>query len=117
MKITDKAVLKLLSRANSPALSAHLKAYPDDALEEDMTEYSVFVDELEYLIWLYEGEGNVFYDDLKIARNILKETENGKSIPILDDFTFKYYPEDIQEAKDTVNEYRRLKKLLQECLS
>lgn len=118
MTITDKNVLRLLNHANSQALQSHIDAYPDDEVDEDegMTEYNIFVGELEYLIWLYEEEGNVFYDDLKIARNILKETENGKLIPILHDFTFKYYPEDIQDAKDVVNEYKRLKSLLRGCL-
>lgn len=117
MKVTDPTVKRLLNRANSEDLWAHIDAYPDDEIE-DNTELDIFTDELEYLIWLYEEDGNVFYDNLQAAKSILKETHNGTSMPILlPEFKEKYTEQEVKEAKDTVNEYRRLKRLLKECIA
>ena len=57
MEVTDPKVKRLLARANSEALWSHIDAYPDDEIE-GLTEMDVFIDELEYLIWLYEEDGN-----------------------------------------------------------
>ena len=117
MKVTDPKVKRLLARANSEALWSHIDAYPDDEIE-GLTEMGVFIDELEYLIWLYEEDGNVFYDDLQLSETILKETHNGTTMPvILPEFKFKYSKQEVEDAKETVNEYRRLKRILKECLA
>ena len=114
MKITDREALQLLKRANSETLWEYVDAYPEDELD-NQSELDLVMDELEYLIFMYEDEGTIHYDNLRYSKMVLKETHNGKTMPVtLPDFEFKYTKQEVQDAKDTVNEYKRLKRLFKE---
>ena len=111
MKITDKNVKKWLKAIDSGELYEMVESYPEDELD-GRTEIQLFTDELSYAISMYEEDGCVWKDDLEDARELLRETKNGKVIP-LDPRTLKprrgYWPSDIESAKHTVNEYRRMR--------
>ena len=116
MVIKDPSVKKLLKRADSIMLDEYIASYPEDEID-GLSDLSIFIDELEYLIWMYEEDDTLQHEDLVMSKKILKDTHNGKTIPVvLPEFTIMYSAQDIADAKSTVNEYRRLKRLLTECL-
>jgi len=84
--------------------------YPDDE-REGRSDIQFFADELSYAISNYNENGHCWHDDLIESRELLRETKNGKVIP-LDPKTLKpcrgYRPSDIDIAKSVVNEYRRM---------
>ena len=119
MLLTDKEAIRLMNRARSADLWEQVESFPEDERDE-RTDLEVVLDELEYLISMYEEDSTTYSDDLRNAKTILKETENGKVMPVLHDgfdistFRVKYSDGDIEWARNTVNEYKRLKKLLKE---
>ena len=109
MKITDKEVLKEMKRIRSGELWMSVDSYPDDE-RDGRTDEQFVADELSYILSCFEEDGHVLYDDLNGAKEILRETKNGKVIPFWSgSLQPKYRPSDIQNARDAVNEYRRLK--------
>lgn len=108
MKITDKNVKKWLKAIGSEELEEMLETYPEDELD-GRTEIQLFTDELSYAISCYEEDGHVWKDDLEESREILRDTKNGKIMPYTYDFRPIYRKSDIESAKRTVNEYRRMK--------
>jgi hypothetical protein len=115
MKITDAKVKAELRRIRSNELNYDLYELIEDDADDikGRSEWEVFLQELEYITYCFEESGHMFYEDLENAQYILKETKNGKEIP-LDPYTLKpkvgFYPYNIESARNTVNEYRRLKK-------
>ena len=112
MKITDARVKAELKRIRSMELNYDLDTFEEEETH-GRTEWQIFLEELQYITSCFEEDGHMFCEDLENAQGILKETKNGKVIP-LDPRTFKpkfgYAPYNIQSARNTVNEYRRLKK-------
>ena len=114
MTITDKDALKILKRANSDTLWEYVESFPEDEFE-GTSELDFVMEELEYLTFMYEDEGTIHYDNLQYSIKVLKDTDNGRSMPVsLPDFKFRYTEQEVQDAKETVAEYRRLKKILKE---
>lgn len=111
MKITDKNVKKWLKAISCEELEEMLETYPEDEID-GRSEIELFTDELSYAISCYEESGHCWNEDLEQSRELLRETKNGKVIP-LDPRTLRpkygYKPNDIDAAKRTVNEYRRMK--------
>lgn len=116
MNITDKKALKILKRASSSLLDEFVEEYPEKE-RDGRSDLEFIADEISYHISCYNEDGHVWKDDLEEAREKLRETKNGKFIP-LDAKTMKpkhgYWPSDIDIAKSTVNEYKRLVRLLKE---
>lgn len=110
MKITDKRVKRWLKAINCLELDERIEEYPEDE-REGRSDIQFFADELSYALENYNEEGHCWNEDLEESRRILRETKNGKCIP-LDPRTLKpkygYRPHDIASAKSTVNEYRRM---------
>lgn len=113
MKIKDKAALAIIKRARSGDLKDHIESYPEDE-RDGKTDLEIVRDEIDYLVYMYEEGGTIFSNDLDEAREILRETCNGKYNKITDDFNLKYTDWDIKRSRATVNEYKRLKRLLKE---
>jgi len=113
MKITDKEVLKQLNIVKCSELREHIEDTADDEIE-GRSDMQILRDELEYLLDLYEEGGTCHNDDLIQAREFMKETKRGKSIPFYNTFppTPKYTPVRLkimlERAKNTINEYNRL---------
>ncbi len=114
MKITDKEVLELIKKVRSLELEEAIDLYPDDE-RDGRSDMEFLTDEVSYIVSLYFEHDHAFRDDLEECRRKLTETKYGKVIP-LNPSTLKpqsgYWPSDIQSAKDCVNEFNRLCRLL-----
>ena len=97
MKITDKKVLQWIKALDILPFTEDIEEYPEDE-RDGRSDIEFFTDELS--------------DELKDARRILRETKNGRVIPV-DPQTFQpkygYRELDIERAKQTVSEYSRMK--------
>lgn len=115
MKITDAEVKKLLKQANSSELEERVRTYPEDEIY-DQTGMEIFLNELGYLLMLYE-DGTVFTEDLEEAREFIRETKNGKvipcwhTIPPVPKYTQTQLELGLQRARNTINEYNRLMRM------
>ena len=120
MKLIDKVALDLLEKANSTELDCAIY----DMTEEDRegrTDLQVLADEVDWILYGFtEDDGCCRFYDLKEARSKLRRTENGKVIPISSE-TFRplpgYRPDEINDARDLVNEINRLKRLQKKIAS
>lgn len=112
MKITDKEVLKELKTVRCFDLEESLRTYPDDEVE-GRSEMQMLADECSYILGNYAEYGHVFHEDLEWARMVLRVTNNGKHIPLwTSTLQPKYRPSDIQNARNVINEHKRLKNLM-----
>ena len=100
MIIKDEAALKLLKRVNSDTLYEYILLYPETR-SKDRSDMTIVLDELEHLLWMYEEEGSLEYENLELSLKILEYPD-------------VYTSEELDEAKATVNEYRRIKEIIQE---
>lgn len=108
MKLTDKQALREQRLVNSADLDESVSNYPEDE-RDGRSDLQFIADEVSYLISCYEEDGHVLHDDLWWARDILRETNNGKFIPLTSSLKPKYRPSDITTSRNVINEYRRLK--------
>ena len=110
MTITDKNVIRWLKVLNSPEVEEHFE-YMNEAEVDGRTDAQLLADELSYCISNYNEDGHCWHDDLNQAKELLRKTKNGTQIP-LDPRTLKpkygYSKWDIEIARNTVNEYRRM---------
>lgn len=64
---------------------------------------------------MYEEDGTTFSESLYEAKEIRRETRNFKSMPLWrESLTPKYRESQLIDAKNVLNEYRRLKKIANE---
>lgn len=108
MKLTDPEAIKALKKVRICELDDMIADYPDDE-RDGRSDWDMIANEAGWLLELFlEGETS-HSDDLQDARELLSRTRYGKSIP-LDPRTLKpkIKPYQIQQAKNTVNEYNRL---------
>jgi len=95
MKLTDIEAIKALKKVRVLQLEEMINDYPEN--------------EAGWLLEMFQEGETAHSDSLQEAREILSRTKYGKCIPV-DPRTFK--PKirlyEIQNAKDTVNEYNRL---------
>jgi len=114
MKITDERVIKMLKGVRSYYLEESVAEYPENE-RDGRTDLEFFADELSYHVSCYMEDGHVWKEDLDESRRKLRETKNGKVIPLSKRTLTPlegYYPSDIQIARDTINEFNRLLRLL-----
>ena len=112
MNITDKEALKELNRVKCYNLDEDIEDYPEDE-RDGRTDIQILADEVSYFVSNYSEGGHVLCEDLEEAKEILRRTKNGKVMPLWEStLTPVYRPRQIEQAKETVNEYRRLKNCL-----
>ena len=112
MKITDKEVKKIVRYINMAELTESIESFPEEE-KKGKTDIEVLESEIEWFLeWGYLDEGTIYYEDLERSREILRETNNGKFIPLNYEGSSlpKYQNWQIQNAKDTVSEFKRLKR-------
>lgn len=108
MNITDAGVLKELKRVRSFDLEDDIRDYPENE-RDGRNDWQVLADETSWILSNYEEDGHVLYDTLENAKEILRETKNGKCIPVwASTLKPKYRESDIRMARDIINEYKRL---------
>lgn len=113
MKLTDANVKKILKKVRSYELEERISDYPENE-RDGRSDMEMLKNELDWYIDNLEEDGCLSHEALEEAREILRKTQYGKTIP-LNRYTLKpaWKASDIQEAKDFVNEYSRLKRLQQ----
>ena len=112
MTITDKEALKELKKVRSGELEMSVDGYPEDE-RDGRTDMQVIADELSWILSNFNEDGHTLHDDLQEAREILRETKNGKVIPLWKSTLKPMYTQSrIQCCRDTINEYNRLKNLM-----
>lgn len=112
MKITDEYVIKELKRVRSFDLEESIETYPEDE-RDDRSDLQVLADETSWLLSNYEEDGHVLCESLEESNEILRETKNGKVIPLwASTLQPKWRQRDIQMSRDIINEHRRLKNLM-----
>lgn len=113
MIITDIDVKKELKTVRCSELEESLSSYPDDEVD-GRSDMQMLADECGYILSIFEEEGHNYNDSLNRANEILRETKNGKQMPLYKDTLKPKYREiEIQDARQLVNEYKRLKSLMQ----
>lgn len=112
MKITDEQVLKELKRVRSFELDESVENYPDDE-RDGRTDEQVVADELSYILSNFNEDGHVLCEALTEARHILRETKNGKVIPLWQSTLKPVYSKSrIESCRDCINEYNRLRNFM-----
>lgn len=111
MTITDAWVLNELRKLGDEYLREDVEGYPEDE-RDGRTDIEFFADEVSYFLSLYHEEGHDWEFDLKQAKKLIRETKDGKCIPISIE-TFRplagYNERDIQRARDIIETHDRLK--------
>lgn len=111
MTITDKEVLKELDRVRSYDLREDLNTYPEDE-RDGRSDMQMLADEVSYILSCYSEEGHCLGDGLRESKEILRETKNGKVIPLWKEtLTPMYRESQIQMSRKIINEHRRLQNL------
>ena len=109
MKFTEKAAIAEMKKIRSGELYEWISEYPEDE-RDGRSDMQVLADELSYMISCFEESGHGMNEDLEWAREVLRETKNGKVMPLWGETLRPMYrPSDVTNAKDLVNEVRRLK--------
>lgn len=111
MKITDKKALQELKRANSFELWESIESYPEDE-REGRTDLQMVFNECCYILERFDDEGSILFEDMEWAKEVLKNTKNGKVIPLYPGtMQAMYRAGEVEAAKGVVNQFRRLKAL------
>lgn len=111
MKITDNEVKKFLKQVRSSMLCDMLESYPEDE-RDGRTDMEMLADELSYLISCIHEDGHAYKEDAEVAADIIRETKNGKVMPLhKDTLTPVYNLHQVRWARETINENRRLENL------
>lgn len=112
MNITDPEALKELKRVRSWNLQEDVAEYPENE-REGRSDMQFLTDECSYILSNFQEDGHALCEDLQEAREILRKTKNGKQVPLWQSTLKPVWDKHrIESARDTVNEYNRLKSLM-----
>lgn len=115
MNITDKKAKAILDRIAMEELFESIEDYPEDE-RDGRSDMEFITDEISYFVSNFNESGHVYEEDLQEARRILRETKQGKVIPLIVVNNVPVRPRytafDIQRSKDTVAQYNRLRRAL-----
>lgn len=116
MVLQDKDVKRWLKIANCIELTESMETLPENE-RDGRSDLQILADEVSYRLSLYTEGGTCTGEEYEEAVQFLKEVKGGK-IPCWNTIppTPKYTPIQLrlktQEAKDVVNEYKRLVSLM-----
>lgn len=110
MKLTNKTALSIYNRLKVAELVESIDDYPESQ-RDGRDDLQFLADEISYFRSMFEEDNTIFKESLDNARALLRETKNGKVIP-LDPKTFQpkrgYKPYNIEDAKYVVAQYKQL---------
>jgi hypothetical protein len=108
MKLTDQEAIKALKKVRIWDLEQMVEDYPE--YERDgRSDWDMIANEAGWLLDAFNEDENANHEALLEAREILRETHNGKTMPILvPSFKPKYKEYQVRDAKEFVNMYNRL---------
>lgn len=117
MKISDKELKELVDKVNDCDLEENIESFPNDELD-GRGELDIVLDEVEWLIYCYEdyddSEGAGFIQGVYLlnAKQLLKDTENGKRFKgLLLSSELQKKMEEVKHARRVIAGYNNLKKL------
>lgn len=111
MRFVDEEAKRYLKSVRSARLEELIEE-TDELDKEDRSDLEVLYDEVNYLVGLYLEDGTVPRDEYLEAKKIVRKTENGKVMPLNpNSLKPRYSEQQVEDAKELVNEVRRLKRL------
>ena len=110
MKLTDEKAIKALKKVRVYELEEMIDEYPTNEVD-GRTDWEMIANEAGWLLDSYESYDCCRYEDLQEAKQILSQTRYGK-VPYLNYWGRCWTEREIEIAKDTVNEYNRLKRFV-----
>lgn len=111
MRFVDEEAKRYLASVRSARLEELIEE-TDKLDKEDRSDLEILYDEVNYLVELYMEDGTAPREEYLKAKEIVRKTENGKVMP-LNPISLKprYSKQQVEDAKELVNEVRRLKRL------
>lgn len=111
MKFTDEKAKKIFNRIKCDEVSESIETFQEEE-RDGRTDLEIINEEVDYFLEMFEEDGTVFSEELENAKAVMKETENGKYIPLrLYDLKPKYAKWEVEACKRTISEYRQLKRI------
>ena len=112
MELKDNKLKKLVDNANSGALYDNIREISIELLD-GITEKEIVYDEVFHLLELYnEGYDTIFGADLLDAKELIKKTNNGTRFEgLLTSKELKHKQREVEDAREIINEYKRLERL------
>ena len=102
------AAIRELNKTKSGELWDRIDEFPEEE-RDGRSDLQILADELSYLIDNYNESGHCMHDDLEEAKEILKETQNGKVIPLIKSTLQPIYDKSrIVSCFNVVEEYKNL---------
>lgn len=113
MKFTNKAVIKAFEESGLIWLMDRAEDIKDDEIN-GQSDAEIAWETVDYHLYWYKEKDADEWHELRSARKLLKETDDGKRIPIIA-WTWEikegYRPSDIKHAREVIKEYESMKKL------
>ena len=105
MRITDKEALREMRLIHDGELYDSVQDYPEDE-RDGRSDLQFIADEVSYIISCFNEHGHCNNEALEWAKEVLKDTKNGKVIPY-ENLIPLYKKGDVTRARDIINTYRR----------
>lgn len=109
MQITDKRVIRILSRIKNAWCVEDVETFPEDE-RNGQSDMDILKDEIYYIIERFEDSEGALGSEYAEALEIMKKTKNGKVMPYtFPDFEPLYEQYEVNDAKALIAEYKQLK--------
>ena len=113
MKLTDVEAIKALRKVRCYDLEMMLSDYPEDE-RDGRTDWDMIANEAGWLLDAFNEDENANHEALQEARQILRDTKNGKVFPgLLTSTQVKSWQIRVQDARDLINMVNRLTRFVQ----
>ena len=110
MKLTNREAIKALKKARCLQLEEMIEEYPQKEVGR-RSDWDMIANEAGWLLSMYHEDETAYSDDLRDAQHLLSRIRyapnEGK-----DEWGRPYKDYEIQQARDMVNEYRRLSRFV-----
>ena len=108
MKLTDQEAIKALKKVRCYDLEQMIEDYPEDE-RDGRTDWDMIANEAGWLLDAFNEDENANHEALQEARDVIRETKNGKVFPgLLTSAQLKTWQFRVQDARDLINMYNRL---------
>ena len=112
MKLTDKEAINALKRVRIYDLEEMVDEYPEDE-RDGRTDWEMIANEAGWLLDGFRSDDHANYEALEEAREIIRETKNGKVFHgLLTSAQLKRKQMEVQDARDLINMVNRLERFV-----
>lgn len=113
MKLTDTEAIKALQKVRCYDLEMMLSDYPENE-RDGRSDWDMIANEAGWLLDGFRSDDHANYEALEEAREIIRETKNGKVFPgLLTSVQLASYRIRVQDARDLINMVRRLERFVE----